>query len=64
MRLLTAGINQQYVVRISVREEHPIEVDAASAQEAEVKAWATKMLPTLEEHLKEAEAASRTGATN
>ena len=39
-RLLGAGINQRYVVRIIVREEHAIEVDAASAQEAEVKAWA------------------------
>jgi putative membrane protein len=38
--------------------------ESTSGKDPEVKAWATKMLPTLEEHLKEAEAASRTGATN
>jgi putative membrane protein len=37
--------------------------ESTSGKDPEVKAWATKMLPTLEEHLKEAQAASKTGAT-
>jgi hypothetical protein len=28
-----------------------------------VKAWAAKMLPTLEDHLREAQAANKTAAT-
>jgi putative membrane protein len=38
--------------------------ESTSGKDPEVKAWAARMLPTLEEHLKEAEAARRTGATN
>jgi putative membrane protein len=43
--------------------------ESKSGKDPEVKAWATKMLPTLEDHLKEAEAvnktsASKTGAAN
>jgi putative membrane protein len=43
--------------------------EATSGKDPEVKAWAAKMLPTLEEHLKEAQAANktapaRTGAAN
>jgi putative membrane protein len=34
--------------------------ESTSGKDPEVKAWATKMLPTLEEHLKEAQAASKT----
>jgi putative membrane protein len=37
--------------------------ESTSGKDPEVKAWATKMLPTLEAHLKEAEAASKTGAS-
>src|SRR5262245_2253451 len=36
--------------------------EAASGKDPEVKAWATKMLPTLEEHLKEAQAVNKTAA--
>jgi putative membrane protein len=38
--------------------------ESASGKDPEVKAWAARMLPTLEEHLKVAEAANRPGATN
>lgn len=41
--------------------------ESTSGKDPEVKAWATKMLPTLEDHLREAEAArktSKTGAAN
>jgi putative membrane protein len=38
--------------------------ESTSGKDPEVKAWAARMLPTLEEHLKEAEAANRPGATN
>ena len=41
--------------------------ESTSGKDPEVKAWATKMLPMLEEHLKMAEAAnktSKTGAAN
>jgi len=38
--------------------------ESTSGKDPEVKEWAARMLPTLEEHLKEAEAANRTGATN
>jgi putative membrane protein len=38
--------------------------ESTSGKDPEVKAWAARMLPTLEEHLKEAETANRTGATN
>jgi putative membrane protein len=38
--------------------------EATSGKDPEVKAWAARMLPTLEEHLKEAEAANRPGAAN
>jgi putative membrane protein len=42
--------------------------EATSGKDPEVKAWAAKMLPTLEEHLKEAQAANKvpakTGAAN
>jgi len=36
--------------------------EATSGRDPEVKAWAAKMLPTLEDHLKEAQAANRTTA--
>jgi putative membrane protein len=38
--------------------------ESTSGKDPEIKAWAARMLPTLEEHLKEAEAANRPGATN
>jgi len=41
--------------------------EANSGKDPEVKAWAAKMLPTLEEHLKDAQAANKaatTGAAN
>jgi putative membrane protein len=42
--------------------------EATSGKDPEVKAWAEKMLPTLEDHLKEAQTArttaSKTGAAN
>jgi len=34
--------------------------EATSGKDPEVKAWAAKMLPTLEEHLKEAQTANKT----
>jgi putative membrane protein len=37
--------------------------EATSGKDPEVKAWAAKMLPTLEEHLKEAQAMNKTAAT-
>jgi len=37
--------------------------ESMSGKDPEVKAWATKMLPTLEDHLKEAEAANKTSAS-
>jgi putative membrane protein len=36
--------------------------ESTSGKDPEVKAWAAKMLPMLEEHLKMAEAANKTGA--
>jgi putative membrane protein len=36
--------------------------EATSGKDPEVKAWAAKMLPTLEDHLKEAQAANKTSA--
>jgi putative membrane protein len=38
--------------------------ESTSGKDPEVKAWAARMLPTLEEHLKQAEGANRPGATN
>jgi putative membrane protein len=37
--------------------------EANSGKDPEVKAWAAKMLPTLEDHLKEAQAANKTATT-
>jgi putative membrane protein len=37
--------------------------ESTSGKDPEVKAWATKMLPTLEDHLREAETARKTGKT-
>ena len=37
--------------------------ESMSGKDPEVKAWAAKMLPTLEDHLKEAQAANKTSAT-
>jgi putative membrane protein len=37
--------------------------ESTSGKDPEVKAWAAKMLPTLEEHLKMAEEANKTGAS-
>jgi putative membrane protein len=37
--------------------------ESTSGKDPEVKAWAGKMLPTLEDHLKEAEAANKTKAS-
>jgi hypothetical protein len=39
VRLIGAGINQRYVVELSSPMIARIEVDAASATEAETKAW-------------------------
>jgi putative membrane protein len=36
--------------------------ESTSGKDPEVKAWATKMLPTLEEHLKDAQIATKTSA--
>jgi putative membrane protein len=37
--------------------------ESTSGRDPEVKAWAMKALPMLEDHLRQAEAANRTGAT-